>query len=474
MFGERKGIMSGSFEEALQIIKPPENCSECPSLEDNLNLIQRMSDMLDHMPIMCNTFDKDFRIIDCNHKSVEIFGMQSKQEFMERFPEVSPEFQPCGMPSMKKAVKCIAKAFDDGIYSFDWIDRIPDTGEPVPSRVTLIRFEWREEFYVVAFIHDMREIYKLNELERISRERIQNMLDSMPIASILVCSDFNTVESNSEAFRLFGVKDKNKHFNPFLDCSPKYQPDGRLSSEKIKGLFADAHKTNRLSFEWMHQTQDIDTLPCEVTLVRLHSGEEDMVIAYIRDLRTAKQAADMLEKLGQLEKLAYTDPLTGAYNRRYFMEQAEKALAQNIGEHKHFSIIMADIDHFKAINDKYGHSVGDGVLKVLVARMQGALKHKTIIARYGGEEFIILLGRVNEKTAAEVAQRLKRTLAESPFSVDGICIAVTASFGVGSLCENAKTLDCIINNADTALYAAKRAGRNRVTCFTEMAMNITV
>ena len=444
------------------------NCLECPSLDDNRNLVQRMSDMLDHMPIMCNTFDKDFNIIDCNQKSVEIFGMQSKQEFIERFPEVSPKLQPCGTPSMEKAVSCIAKAFIDGIYTFDWMDQIPDTGEPVPSIVTLIRFQWKDEYYVVAFIHDMREFHKLSELERISRERIQYMLDSMPIASLLVGKDLTTAECNSEALRLFGVADKNKCFNPFLERSPEYQPDGRLSTEKIKGMFMEAHKSGHLVFEWMHQTAEKNALPCEVTLVRLYSGDEDMVIAYIRDLRNAKHAAQMLARLEQLEKLAYTDPLTGAYNRRYFMAQAEKKLEKNISEHKQFSIIMADLDHFKAINDKYGHSVGDSVLQVFVARLKNALKHDAVVARYGGEEFIILLDMVNEKTAGEIATRLNRTLVESTFRVEGKSITVTASFGVASLCEGAKTLDSIINNADMSLYAAKHAGRNKVVCFTDL------
>ena len=461
-------LLGGKKFYVAHIREPVGNCLECPSLDDNRNLVQRMSDMLDYMPIMCNTFDKDFNIIDCNQKSVDVFGMQSKQEFMERFPEVSPKLQPCGTPSMQKAVSCIAKAFIDGIYTFEWMDQIPDTREPVPSIVTLIRFEWKNEYYVVAFIHDMREFHKLCELERISRERIQYMLDSMPIASLLVGKDFSTAECNRAGLRLFGVRDKSVRFNPFLDCSPEYQPDGRLSLEKIKGLFMEAHKSGHLVFEWMHQTDEKNALPCEVTLVRIYSGGEDMVIAYIRDLRTAKQAAQMLEKLEQLEKLAYTDPLTGAYNRRYFMAQAEKMLAKNITEHKQFSIIMADLDHFKAINDKYGHGVGDSVLQVLVARLRNALKHDALVARYGGEEFVIMLDMVNEKTASEIALRLNRTLAESTFRVDGKSISVTASFGVGSLCEGANTLESIINNADTALYVAKRTGRNKVVCYTDV------
>ena len=453
------------------------DCVGCFVVSDNNNLIQRLEDMLDHMPIMCNTFDKDFRIIDCNQKSVEVFEMQNKQEFMDRFFEISPPLQPCGTPSPQKAVECIAKAFNEGFYDFDWMDKIPRTGELVPSHVSLIRFEWKNELYVVAFIYDMREFHKLQEVERATRERMQYMLDSSPLACFLIDEHFNITEVNHEFYNLFGLSNKSGHmqladevtaFFKHKELSPKYQPDGRLSSEKGLEKYNLALEKGSTNFEWMHQTLTKEPLPCEVTLVRVTQGDKHMVIAYVMDLRAFKHAASMMDKLEHLEKLAYTDPLTGASNRRYFMEIAERELNDCISRHRPFSVVMIDVDKFKEINDNYGHGVGDEVLKILISRTSSALRQQTVVARYGGEEFIVLLPNVDTAKAKEIALRMKEAVGASPFHIGSAALPVTISLGVGSKNDDTKSLPDIINNADKALYAAKASGRNAVITYTEL------
>ena len=161
--------------------------------------------------------------------------------------------------------------------------------------------------------------------------------------------------------------------------------------------------------------------------------------------------------------LAFTDALTGVRNRRYLMEAAEQELRNCNERNWDFSLIMIDIDHFKSVNDRYGHAIGDAVLKIFTARVSHALKHDTLLARSGGEEFVVTLPGVDLENAMKTAWRIQATLAAYAFWIEDLVeINVTASFGVASKTINCTTLPDIIDDADKALYQAKRAGRNTV------------
>ena len=168
--------------------------------------------------------------------------------------------------------------------------------------------------------------------------------------------------------------------------------------------------------------------------------------------------------------LAMTDVLTGVRNRRYLKETAEQELQNCLKKNLDFSLIMIDIDHFKSINDRYGHASGDAVLKILTARLRHVLKHDTLLARYGGEEFVVTLPEVDHETAIKTAWRLQKTVEASPFSVgDSVEINITSSFGVASRTTSCTTLSDIIDKADKALYRAKNGGRNTVVGYNSPA-----
>ena len=131
-----------------------------------------------------------------------------------------------------------------------------------------------------------------------------------------------------------------------------------------------------------------------------------------------------------------------------------------------YSLIMIDIDHFKSINDRFGHDRGDQVLKAVVQRIQTVLRDTDTLARWGGEEFIVLSPQGTCEGVSLLAERLRLTLAESP--IEGVGL-VTASFGVACYAAG-DTLDALVKRADAGLYAAKHAGRNRV-CSVEVLKN---
>jgi diguanylate cyclase (GGDEF)-like protein len=184
-----------------------------------------------------------------------------------------------------------------------------------------------------------------------------------------------------------------------------------------------------------------------------------MVIVYIHDLREIKRSIALMQKM---ESIAYTDELTKLYNRRYFMENAERSLAKCKEANKPFHLIMVDLDRFKAVNDTYGHLIGDEVLKITAARMNNVTRQGTVLARYGGEEFIVMLTGIDYGGAVKTAQRIQKNIEDSRFNVKGLGIDVTVSLGVSTLTDPKETLSDLIYMADAALYSAKRTGRNKV------------
>ena len=173
------------------------------------------------------------------------------------------------------------------------------------------------------------------------------------------------------------------------------------------------------------------------------------------------------ERMKRLEHLATHDGLTGLLNHRQFMHLATD-IAQRMTEAKEgsFSMIMFDLDHFKRVNDTYGHSAGDLLLYRIGQLVTDLAKNGEICARYGGEEFIILCTGGTEKEAYDLAESIRSTIEQTSITHQGHAVQVTASFGVGHYdpTSNGKWETCI-NQADTALYRAKEEGRNRVCCF---------
>ncbi|MCX5877152.1 MAG: GGDEF domain-containing protein [Deltaproteobacteria bacterium] len=164
----------------------------------------------------------------------------------------------------------------------------------------------------------------------------------------------------------------------------------------------------------------------------------------------------------ELERLASTDPLTGVYNRRYFMAFVTKEFLRSQRYSHVFSVIQMDIDHFKKINDTHGHAVGDEVLKAFTANCLEVLRESDVLGRIGGEEFSIILPETDLSGALIVAERFRQTIADLKVYVEEQTVHFTVSIGVTNLRQDDTGIEAVLRRADEALYLAKNGGRNKV------------
>lgn len=171
----------------------------------------------------------------------------------------------------------------------------------------------------------------------------------------------------------------------------------------------------------------------------------------------------------KVERQATTDGLTGLFNHRTGQEKLAEQLRLAERYRRNLSVIMFDVDHFKSINDKYGHPAGDSVLKSVAKLIQRDCRDVDVPVRYGGEEFLLILPEVNSEGAAVVAERIRKNLEQEVIHHDDVEVSVTASMGIASFPEHAKSQQQLLDLADKSLYLSKRLGRNQVHLANDLA-----
>lgn len=204
----------------------------------------------------------------------------------------------------------------------------------------------------------------------------------------------------------------------------------------------------------------------------LHNGAYDYLLKPLEELdvliasvQRALQKRNLLEKNNQLikelEEMAIKDPLTGLYNHRHLHKCLSEEIARSVRYQHQFVTLMADIDHFKIINDNYGHLFGDFVLKRMARLFEDNLRLTDTIFRYGGEEFLIILPETNKSRAFSVMERLLEKIRAYEFCCDGHKAVLTISIGAALFPHDAEDISGIIGVADRRLYRAKQWGRDR-------------
>jgi two-component system cell cycle response regulator len=206
----------------------------------------------------------------------------------------------------------------------------------------------------------------------------------------------------------------------------------------------------------------------EDVIMGLEAGADDYLVKPFdqEELRCRVKIGERIISLEQrIRQLAATDSLTGVFNRRAFMERMEQELHRSNREGIPLSLIMADIDHFKRINDRYGHQVGDLVLQRFTERLSINSRRYDFVGRYGGEEFVVCSPGIDVYQGESVAERMRMKIEEMKIVIHDTStpIQITASFGVAFFQTGYNdTVDSLTGRADKALYRAKREGRNRV------------
>jgi diguanylate cyclase (GGDEF)-like protein len=204
-------------------------------------------------------------------------------------------------------------------------------------------------------------------------------------------------------------------------------------------------------------------------VVAVYSGSEGAApggtatkVALLRQAFTVLENAWLYR---QIARISVTDGLTGLTNVRHFREQAQREHSRARRHNDPYSILMMDIDHFKKINDVYGHPVGDTVLREMAAIFREAVRLTDLPARYGGEEFIVFLHRTRLPEAVIVGERIREAVERKVFAAPSPLIRCTVSVGIADYLPGTEgTEKTVIGRADQALYAAKHGGRNRVAC----------
>lgn len=170
---------------------------------------------------------------------------------------------------------------------------------------------------------------------------------------------------------------------------------------------------------------------------------------------------DLTQKAAMLERLATTDPLTGLYNRRHFLDSLDAEWSRFQRYYRSVSVLMLDIDHFKSVNDRYGHAVGDAAIKAVAAACLEGKRKSDIVGRLGGEEFAVLLPETSLSRARIVAERIRKHVMSAQVRADEVQFGLTVSIGIAEASVSMSGIDALMGAADHALYQAKAEGRNR-------------
>jgi diguanylate cyclase (GGDEF)-like protein len=420
--------------------------------------------MLDSTPLCCHLWDEDLNVVDCNSEAIRLFDLKDKQEFIDRFHELSPKQQPDSTISSDIITEFAKAAQKSGREVFEWTHQKLD-GEPVPTEKTLVNVDiGAGRKGIAVYTRDLRMEKGAETKIKQADARNMIMFDAMPLGCIYWNDKAIPIDCNDEVLKLFMISSKQEFCDRFLEFSPDKQPNGSSSSEMIYRLISYAFYHGKVVFEWMHKTRNDDLLPTEISLIKVKHDTEYIVVSYIRDLSEIKEKS---AKLDVAERLAFSDTLTGIRNRRYFMQHVLHEFSAQKNISAIMGIILFDIDHFKRVNDTFGHDCGDEALKMVAAYAQSVLRESDLLARFGGEEFIVLVQNLELQNLARLARRILKRIESMKFIYNGEVIPITVSAGVAIRKDIIQAHTEVIKNADNAMYRAKANGRNRVEIFDE-------
>ncbi|MCA2001640.1 MAG: diguanylate cyclase, partial [Chloroflexi bacterium] len=328
-----------------------------------------------------------------------------------------------------------------------------------------------EEQGVVVVYNDMSARKQMEEALKASERKYRLLYESMMDGFVRVDMEGHILEYNRAYKELLGYSDEELKALTYMDITP----------ERWREFEADIVKTQILPrgysdvYEKEYRRKDGAVFPVELrtVLLRDETGRPSGMWAIVRDVTARKQAKEALEisnaelkaALEREKRLAHTDALTGVNNRRSLYELAARELEIAVRYRQPFSMILFDLDHFKKVNDTFGHTVGDEILVKVAESACAELRSADFIGRYGGEEFVVLLPMTAATQAFPLAERIRERVERIRVPTPLGEASVTISAGIVEMKRDSAqdiSVDDLIRRADQTMYAAKQAGRNCV------------
>lgn len=333
---------------------------------------------------------------------------------------------------------------------------------------------------LISYISVKVDITKRKNAEnalRNSEERFRQLVTSAPDAVFGIDANGDIVFANHEAASLLGY-DEDELIGKNIETLVPMELRAQHIQHRANYFAHPQTRSMGVDRELKAKRKNGAEIPVEINLSWSATEKGTLAIAHMRDVTQRKIAEAALRnanqqlesQLREIENLqtslldqAVRDPLTQLHNRRFLNEAIEQEFHHAQRASETLSVILLDIDHFKIINDTFGHLAGDTCLVMLANLIRQYIRKSDISCRYGGEEFLLLLPATNAEGATQYAERLRDLVAHQVLTVDGEQIQFTVSLGIASFPEDGASYTEIINKADDAMYMSKKAGRNRVT-----------
>jgi len=410
-----------------------------------------MKTLTDNIPGMVAYWTDELRCRFSNKAYLEWFGKTPQQMHGIRMQDLmGTELFAKNEPFVRAALRGERQQFErtltkaDGSIGYTWAHYIPDIDG---ARV--------RGFYVL--VSDVTDLKRTELALAESEWKLKTIIAAEPECVKVLAPDGTLLQMNRAGLDMIEADFEDQVLGQCVAdiVAPQHRDAFNALNERvIRG------ESGTLEFEINglkggHRWLDTHAVP-----MRDVDGQITGLLGVTRDITRRKKVEQ------DLEQLAQTDFLTNLTNRRHFMTLAEQELSRTIRYGGPLSVLMMDIDHFKTINDTYGHKTGDLALQRFAGLCRQALRDIDVIGRVGGEEFAVVLPQTDGARALEVAERLRKAIADAAVALDqGLPLRFTISIGMATLAETSTNLDTLLSQADEALYAAKNGGRNRVCAY---------
>ncbi len=437
-------------------------------MEEERTALSRIKAIIDVSPLCVNLWDRNFNNTLCNQKVLDLFQLDTAEEYMKQLPLLSPEYQPNGQQSLALGRAHLSKAFDEGQHQFKWMHCTKE-GEELPCEVTLAKLVLKNEIggeqeFVAGYTRDLRpEFMRSGTTLPYENYFLDKISDKTLLSYVAMLADewFFAMDVRTSHIHCFGKGvdrlglDSQQMYTPghFVQHGIVFAEDIVLYNRLIDNMKQGLETSIDIRFVLKDKTHRYHR-PAFHTVY----GDEDMPLFVVG------KWVDVHEQK-QIEMRSKVDLLTNCYNKI----SAESMIADILADKqdRQHTLFIIDIDNFKAINDNLGHYVGDTVLKDVAQRLKSVFRNQDIVARIGGDEFMVFAQDTpNRETIQDRAQRIVDAF-RATYSSDFSDYSISGSVGIALFSKDGSNFQSLYQAADKALYQSKLLGKNQYTFYSD-------